>query len=47
MGRKLDSGLDKRTETQRGKDSGSKTPKMDKIKSDTKKKLSDNFNKKR
>jgi hypothetical protein len=45
MGRNLDSGLDKRTETQRGKDSGSKTPKMDKVKSDTRKKLNDNFKK--
>jgi hypothetical protein len=47
MGRNSDRGSDKRTETQRGKDSGSKTPKMDKIKSDTKKKLNDNFNRKR
>jgi hypothetical protein len=45
MGSNLDRGLDKRTETPRGKDSGSKTPKMDKIKSDTQKKLNDNFKK--
>ncbi len=45
MGRNLDRGLDKRVETQRPKDSESKTPKMDKVKQDTSKKISDNFNK--
>jgi hypothetical protein len=46
MGRNLDRGFEKRTETQQRNDSGSKTPKMDKIKDDTKKKLVDNFRKK-
>jgi hypothetical protein len=45
MGKILDRGLDKRVETQRGNDSGSKTPKIDKIKQDTRKKLSDNLKK--
>jgi hypothetical protein len=45
MGRNLDRGFEKRTETQRGKDSGSKTPKMDRVKEDTKKKLHDNLKK--
>jgi hypothetical protein len=47
MGRNIDRGLDKRVETQRPNDSGSKTPKMDQIRKDTSKKLSDNLNKKR
>jgi hypothetical protein len=45
MEKSLDRGLDKRTETPRGKDSGSKTPKIDKIKQDTQKKISNNFKK--
>ena len=42
MGRNIDRGLDKRVETQKSKDSGSKTPKLDKIKKDTSKQLYDN-----
>jgi hypothetical protein len=45
MGRNLDRGFEKRTETPRGNDSGSKTPKMDRVKENTKKKLYDNFKK--
>ena len=45
MGQNLDRGFEKRPETPRSKDSGSKTPKMDKIKEDTRKKLNDNFKK--
>jgi hypothetical protein len=45
MGKNLDRGFEKRTETPRGNDSGSKTPKADKIKDDTRKKISDNFKK--
>jgi len=45
MERNLDRGFEKRVETPRGKDSGSKTPKMDKIKEDTRKKMYDNFKK--
>ena len=39
MGKNIDRGLDKRVETQRGKEPKSKSPKTDKVKSDTKKKL--------
>jgi len=46
MGRNIDRGLDKRVETQRSKDSGSKSPKTDKVKSDTAKKLHENLKKK-
>jgi hypothetical protein len=46
MGRNIDRGLDKRVETQRGKDSGSKSPKTDKVKRETSKKLHDNLKKK-
>ena len=46
MGKNIDRGLDKRVETQRGKDSGSKTPKTDKVKSDTSKRLFENNKKK-
>jgi hypothetical protein len=35
MERKLDNGLNKKIEAQKEKDSGSKIPKMDRIKSDT------------
>lgn len=46
MGRNLDKGgLDKRIEKPESKDSGSKTPKMDKIKSDTRSNISENFKK--
>jgi hypothetical protein len=45
MGRNLDRGLDKRVEIKRSSDSGSKTPKTDRIKSDTAKKLGDNLRK--
>ncbi len=46
MGRNIDRGLDKRVETQRTKDNSSKTPKTDKIKEETSKKLHDNFKRK-
>jgi hypothetical protein len=45
MERNSDRGVEKRTETPRGSDLGSKTPKADKIKDDTRKKISDNFKK--
>lgn len=47
MGRNIDRGLDKGVEKPQTKDSGSKTPKTDKVVRDTRKTLSDNFSKKR
>lgn len=44
MGRNIDRGLDKRSETKRDKNS-SKTSKIDKVKKETSKKLNDNFKK--
>ena len=46
MEKNIDRGLDKRVETQRSKDSGSKSPKTDKVKSDTSKQLHENLKKK-
>jgi hypothetical protein len=45
MGRSIERRVENGVETQRRNDSGSKTPKMDKIKQDTQKKISDNFKK--
>jgi len=47
MGQNLDRGLDKRVETQRPKDPGSKTPKTDQVRKETSKQLSDNLGKKK
>lgn len=46
MGRNLDRGLDKGVEKQRNDQSGSKSPKTDKVKKETAKKLKDNLKKK-
>jgi len=46
MGRNIDRGLDKRVETQKSKDSGGKSPKTDKVKSETAKRLNENLKKK-
>jgi hypothetical protein len=45
MERNIDRGLDKRVETQKTKDNSSKSPKTDKIKEETSKKLHGNFKK--
>lgn len=47
MERNIEKSPDKHVETQKSKDSGSKSPKTEQVKKDTAKRLNENFNKKK